>query len=174
MFLFYYVPTNKNILIETCYQNCNILIERCELVTPLIEKYQIRSNWIQHILELCNFEIAIVIHDSGSMITSVDDTDRTQWDELCLIVKMVVAIGVIFDSNGIELYFLNRLSFNKVKDPTVIEQAFTQLPTGDTPLASVLGQVFESKLAERGHDKKLLIFVTKDGDQRKKVMREKR
>lgn len=62
---------------------------------------------------------------------------------------------------------------------TIIEQAFTQSPTGDTPLASVLDQVFAFKLAERDHDKQLVVFLTADGDQgedlleQEKVMWEK-
>ena len=134
----------------------------------------------KYLPSLLDFEIVIVCDDSDSMKNPIRKTNRTRWDELCSIVKMIVDIGVIFDSNGVDLYFLNRPSFNKVKDPTVIEQAFTQPPTGDTPLASVLGQVFESKLAQRGRDKKLLVFVATDGDQGEqlpdleKVMREKR
>ena len=112
---------------------------------------------------LQDFEIVIVCDDSGSMLTKVDGTQRTRWDELCEIVKIVLKIGVMFDSNGVDIYFLNRDPFTNVKDPHTVDQVFQILPRGYTPLVPVLNQVFTSKLAARGRDKKLLVFVATDG-----------
>jgi hypothetical protein len=117
----------------------------------------------ERLLILQDFEIVIVCDDSGSMKTPVDGTQRTRWDELCSIVKIIIEIGVVLDSNGVDMYFLNRGSFCNVKDSRVVEQAFGPHPTGYTPLVPVLKTIFESSLADRGRDKKLLVFVATDG-----------
>jgi hypothetical protein len=118
----------------------------------------------EHLRQLRNVEIVIVIDDSGSMITTVDGTRRTRWDELCAIVKVVIEIGVIFDSNGIDIYFINGRTFLKVKDPRVVQEAFATPPSGPTPLVPTLKKIFMSDLARRGRDKKLLVFVATDGE----------
>jgi len=139
----------------------------------------------EHLRKLRDFEIVIVCDDSGSMMTQVDGTQRTRWDELCSIVKLIIEIGVIFDSNGVDIYFLNRDSFHNVKDPKVVEQIFKMPPSGYTPLVPVLNRIFESSLSLRGRDKKLLVFVATDGvptndngdpnlDELEHTMREKR
>jgi hypothetical protein len=97
------------------------------------------------------------------MLTKVDGTQRTRWDELCEIVKMVLKIGVIFDGNGVDIYFLNRDSFLKVKDSHIVDQVFQTPPCGYTPLVPVLHEIFTSNLAKHGRDKKLLVFVATDG-----------
>lgn len=140
-----------------------ILIERCELVAKLIDKYQIRSYWIQHILELRNFEIAIVIDDSGSMTTPVDDTERTRWAELCEIIKRILPIALAFDSNGVDLHCLNGEKYLKIKNAEDVEHVFAREPMGFTPLVPVLQGIFQSSLANKGQDKKLLVFVATDG-----------
>ena len=117
----------------------------------------------ERLKKLQNFEIVIVCDDSGSMLTPVDGTQRTRWDELCQIVKTVLKISVIFDGNGVDIYFLNRDSFLKVKDPHIVDQAFKTPPCGYTPLVPVLNEIFTSNLAYHGRDKKLLVFVATDG-----------
>jgi nitric oxide reductase activation protein len=117
-----------------------------------------------HLLKLRDFEIVIVCDDSGSMTMKVDNTEKTRWDELRSIVKVIIEIGVIFDSNGVDIHFLNRNKFLKVKNHEEVEKAFEIFPSGYTPLVPVLKEIFESRLARRGNDKKLLVFVATDGE----------
>ncbi len=135
--------------------------------------------------KLRDFEIVIVCDDSGSMNTECNGTQRTRWDELRSIVKIVLEIGVIFDSNGVDIYFLNREPCLKVKDPKIVDQAFATPPSGYAPLVPVLDVIFQSPLARRGRDKKLLVFIATDGeptdedgnpnvDELERLMREKR
>ncbi|CAF4973548.1 unnamed protein product, partial [Rotaria sp. Silwood1] len=67
-------------------------------------KYEIQEELGEHLRILEDYEIIILCDDSGSMKTTVDGTDRTRWDELCQIVKIVLEIGVIFDSTGVGSY----------------------------------------------------------------------
>ena len=117
----------------------------------------------ERLRKLRDYEIVIVCDDSGSMMTPVDGSLRTRWDELCDIVKTVIRIGVIFDSNGVDVHFLNRESYLNVTDPKTVDKAFEKDPSGYTPLVPVLTRIFKSGLADRGRDKKLLAFVATDG-----------
>jgi hypothetical protein len=130
----------------------------------ILSKYEISKEMAERLHLLRDFEIVIVCDDSGSMMTTLDGTQRTRWDELCSIVKNVIEVGVIFDSNGIDIYFLNRQSYPKVKNCAQVDEAFTPTPTGYTPLVPILERIFESPLSQPGRDKKLLVFVATDGE----------
>ena len=132
-------------------------------IRKIARDLEIRRGMAEHLRRLRDFEIVIVCDDSGSMGTLVDGTQRTRWDELCYIVKRIIAIGVIFDSNGVDIHFLNRRSYTNVKDPATVNKAFENPPSGYTPLVPVLTRIFTSQLAQRGRDKKLLVFVATDG-----------
>ena len=115
------------------------------------------------LVALRNYELVIVCDDSGSMLTPIEGTDRTRWETLCFIVKIILEIGVIFDSNGVDIHFLNTDPILNVKDPAQVTEIFSRQPSGYTPLASTLEKIFQSSLSQRGNDKKLLVFVATDG-----------
>jgi hypothetical protein len=128
------------------------------------QEYEIQKEMAKRLRKLQDYEIVIVCDDSGSMKATVNGTQHTRWNELCSIVKIIMEIGVVFDSNGVDIYFLNRKSFRNVKDPTQVDRAFAPAPSGYTPLVPVLNRIFESSLADRGRDKKLLVFIATDGE----------
>jgi hypothetical protein len=97
------------------------------------------------------------------MKTTVDGTTRTRWDELCHIVKIVLEIGVIFDSSGVDIYFLNRRGMENVTDPEAVDGLFSKPPRGYTPLVATLRYIFQLPPTQRGNDKKALVFVATDG-----------
>ena len=97
------------------------------------------------------------------MRTPIEDTGKTRWDALCYIVKIILEIGVIFDSNGVDIHFLNADPILNVKDPAEVSGIFSRQLSGYTPLASTLQKIFQSSLSRRGNDKKLLVFVATDG-----------
>ncbi|CAF1432899.1 unnamed protein product [Rotaria sordida] len=72
-------------------------------------------------------------------------------------------IGVILDSNGVDVYFLNRAPLLNVTNSQSIDQAFAQPPKGLTPLVPALRRIFQSAASKPGHDKRLLVFVATDG-----------
>lgn len=126
--------------------------------------HRIHSRFIDYLLLLKTFEIVIVCDDSGSMNTEVDGTHRTRWDELCEIVKRILRIAVIFDTNGVDMYFLNEGQAHKIKNPEDVDHLFSKTPSDYTPLVPVLREVFQSSLARRGREKNLLVFVATDGE----------
>jgi hypothetical protein len=128
------------------------------------QKYEIQKEMAKRLRKLQDYEIVIVCDDFGSMKATVNGTQHTRWNELCSIVKIIIEIGVVFDSNGLDIYFLNRKSFRNVKDPIQVDRAFAPAPSGYTPLVPVLKRIFESQLADRGRDKNLLVFIATDGE----------
>lgn len=144
-------------------------LEECILKSNLgdariYNKIHIDSRFINFLLTLKNFEIVIVCDDSFSMTTEVDGTHRTRWDELREIVKRILQIAVLFDQNGVDIYFLNEDEvFEKIKNPKDVDDLFSKEPNGYTPLVPILSKIFQSRLAKRGREKKLLVFVATDG-----------
>ena len=117
-------------------------------------KFNIHEHLRQYLLQLWNFEIVIVCDDSGSMMTPIDSTMKTRWEQLHEIVRKIVQIAVIFDSNGVDIYFLNGDEYLRIKNPADVDHAFTRTPRGYTPLVPVLRKIFESPMARPGRDKK--------------------
>ena len=123
----------------------------------------IRSPYGECLLVLEDFEIAIVCDDSGSMTELLTNSQKTRWEELCDTVKNVLRIAVKFDTNGVDLYFLNRCKQLKIKNLEQVDSLFARKPSGYTPLVPVLKDIFQSSMARSGRDKKLLVLVATDG-----------
>lgn len=141
-----------------------ILLGDAMLFDKIGSEHKIKSHLVEFLLKLNEFEIAIVCDDSGSMMTPVDGTEHTRWDELCEIVKKILGIAIMFDKSGVDLYFLNEEEeYLNVKDPAFVEKIFSKTPSGCTPLVPVLKKLFQSPKARAGKDKKLLVFIATDG-----------
>lgn len=118
----------------------------------------------EYLRKLQDFRCLIVCDDSGSMKTPIQGTERTRWDKLCEFIKMILKFCLIFNSNGIDIHFLNGRKFLKVKDLAVVDQIFQTPPSGYTPLVPILKEIFESQAVHHESDKKkLLVFVATDG-----------
>ena len=94
---------------------------------------------------------------------AVQGTNGTRWDELRAIVQIVIEIGTVFDTNGVDVHFLNRSSMPNVTHPGQVAEAFTKRPGGYTPLTPALRRVFQSAASRPNSDKRLLVFVATDG-----------
>ncbi|CAF5038671.1 unnamed protein product, partial [Rotaria sp. Silwood1] len=127
-------------------------------------RYDINDTLAQRLNILQQFEIVVLCDDSGSMNTPVDGTIRTRWDELLSIVQIVIEIATVFDSNGVDLHFLNRSSILNVTDSRQVAESFSQRPDGLTPLTPALRRIFQSAAIKARSDKRLLVFVATDGE----------
>jgi hypothetical protein len=134
-----------------------------ERLLAVAARYEISNALTQRLRMLEQFEIVVLCDDSGSMNTPVEGTSGTRWDELRAIVQIVIEIGVLLDSNGVDVHFLNRAPMLNVTDPRRVEQAFAQRPSGMTPLVPALRRIFQSAASKPGSDKQLLVFVATDG-----------
>jgi hypothetical protein len=118
----------------------------------------------QRLRALEDYEIILLCDDSGSMITPIDNTNHTRWDELNNFVKIILEIGIIFDSTGIDIYFLNRRPIYNVTDPNSVDEIFSIPPRGYTPMVNALKYIFQLPITRRGNDKKVLVFIITDGE----------
>ncbi|CAF1011357.1 unnamed protein product [Rotaria sp. Silwood1] len=126
-------------------------------------KYEISDILVQRLNVLQQFEIVVLCDDSGSMNTPVDGTTGTRWDELRAIVQIIIDIGTVFDSNGVDVHFLNRPPMLNVTDTRQVIESFSQRPQGLTPLTAALRRIFQSGASKPGSNKRLLVFVATDG-----------
>ena len=97
----------------------------------------------EHLMTLKDFKIVILVDNSGSMNTPINGTNmsRTRWNELREFLPMVIKIAVIFNPNGVDIYFLNGEPLLGVTDPSQLDERFSHDPKGHTPLAKVFEQV---------------------------------
>ena len=82
-------------------------------------------------------------------------------------MNIVVDITSAIDSNGVDVYFLNRQPMLNVTNVHYIHQAFSVPPHGMTPLVPALRQILAAK-QNRTYGKNLLILVATDGYDRGK------
>ncbi|CAF1135857.1 unnamed protein product [Adineta ricciae] len=134
-----------------------------ERLRAIAGRYEISDQLAQRLNILQQFEIVVLCDDSGSMNTPVDGTNGTRWDELRSIVQIVIEIGTVFDSNGVDVHFLNRRPMPNVTDTRQVMESFSERPSGLTPLTSALRRIFQSAASKPGSDKRLLVFVATDG-----------
>ncbi|CAF4363872.1 unnamed protein product, partial [Rotaria sordida] len=132
--------------------NTNIPNDR---LREIAREYEINDELVQRLNILQQFEIVILCDDSSSMNTLVDGTTRTRWNELQRIVRIIIDIGTIFDSNGVDVHFLNRPPMLNITDPQQVIESFNQRPRGLTPLTPALRRIFQSGASKRSNNKRL-------------------
>ncbi|CAF1564170.1 unnamed protein product, partial [Didymodactylos carnosus] len=133
-----------------------------QYLLQIASKYEINRQWEQRLRLLEDFEIILLCDDSGSMKSTLGNSSKTRWDELKQLVQIIVDISVVFDSNGVDVYFLNRKPLLSVTSTEQLNAVFAQAPHGLTPLVPILKQILRTKSPQAG-DKKLLIFIATDG-----------
>lgn len=129
----------------------------------MMERYEISWRFRQILSDLCDFEIAVVIDDSGSMKTNLLNSQRSRWDVIRLMTNICIEIGRIFVRRGVDMYFLNKVPILQVKDLETADQIMNRAPSGYTPLVPVLKYIFNLPPTRIGHDKKQLVIILTDG-----------
>ena len=146
--------------------------ERLTKFKNIIMKYNINYDFAFRLRALEGFEIVMILDDSSSMSTpNIDRSQRdispfsqlpTRWDELKQVVSIIVDLASTLDSDGIDIHFLNRSPLLHVNDSLQLNETFSRLPNGPTPLTRVLTEVLNIK-RPYVHDRKLLILIATDG-----------
>ena len=130
-------------------------------IYDLIQKYEIDPLFSEKLEILSDYEIVLLLDDSGSMNTPLNDTHHsTRWDELKYVVKIVISVATIFDEDGIDIHFLNRESHFNVKSLSQVDDALDGFPYGTTPLTQKFNLIinqFEDSI------KPVLIVIATDG-----------
>ena len=145
---------------------------RLEKFKNIVQKYNIKYDYAFLLRTLEAFDITMIIDDSSSMRTLIIDYSRgnaspfdqfpTRWDELKQTVSIIVDLVSTLNSDGIDIYFLNRRPLLHVTDSSQLHNTFSQLPNGTTPISRVLSYVLNLKRYNI-HDRKLLVLIATDG-----------
>ena len=145
--------------------------QRMGRLSQLAARYEIRPDFVARLRQLEQYEIVMVLDDSGSMNTPVANAvagtnpyarQSTRWDELRHYASIVVDLGAALDPSGVDLYFLNRPPIFNVSAFEQVQHAFTPPPAGFTPLSRVTRGVLTS-LAPALAEKRVLLVIATDG-----------
>jgi len=154
-------PPKYNDLIIPSAPPHEYTLTKSQKIDKLIREYEIDNLFSEKLDILSNYEIVLLIDDSGSMNTPLSNSKHnTRWDELKEVVNIVIKIATIFDDDGIDIYFLNRYNRNNIKDLDTVNYILTDKPYGLTPLNNSL-----LKIMSRYHNstKPVLIVIATDG-----------
>jgi hypothetical protein len=136
----------------------------------MIKKYNINPTFVPMLRDLDEFDVVLLLDDSGSMNTglklppgsSVYAKKKTRWQELAESTAIVIDIASSMDDNGIDVYFMNRGTLSGVTDFSQISQFFSTPAAGFTPTNRVLQQIMADR-KKKGCEKKALIVICTDG-----------
>ena len=133
----------------------------------LQQLYEINSDFVPRLQKLSEYEIILILDDSGSMNNPASKLTPyfTRWQELQKITNVIVDIASIFNPNGINVHFLNRYSVYEVKDFSQLYSSFQTLPFGYTPItqATSIAMEIESDIMEivsNQRKKRIFILIT--------------
>ena len=137
----------------------------------LIRKHKISCFFSKKLQCLYTFKIVFILDDSGSMNKTLDDsplnkgyTKATRWDELQEFARISIEIANLFNTNGCDMYFLNRPMAKGVRVPDEIAPYFVNKPSGFTPITKIFTKVLKSNPVTVLGDRKLLIVIVTDGE----------
>jgi hypothetical protein len=124
--------------------------------------HKVSEIFVEHLEALDDYEIVIIADDSGSMATvsySGSGVRTTRWQELKSTISILIDLATIFDSNGVDVHFLNRDPILNIKSAKELDSIFAIPPRGPTPLVPALRNVLSttSRLTR-------LIFIATDGE----------
>lgn len=135
----------------------------------ILQRFEISIAQANDLVALEEYEVMIIADDSGSMSSPAAPSNMrvlgqktaTRWDELKETASLMVDVGACFDSNGIDIYFLNRGMLHGItspQDPRFVA-AFANPPSGSTPLGATINKLAKAVRSE----KPVLLFILTDG-----------
>ena len=85
---------------------------------------------------------------------------NTRWDELKEVVNIVLEIATIYDSDGIDINFLNRNNYENIYNLETVKNILEDRPYGLTPLNKSLKMILDKY---KDSIKPVLIVIATDG-----------
>ncbi|CAF1521569.1 unnamed protein product, partial [Adineta ricciae] len=84
-------------------QDASVSLEINRKLEQIRLRYEIPTDKCYRLRALKDYEIIVIGDDSGSMNTTVDNTNVTRWDELRNLLKIIIEFGTIFDPSGVDV-----------------------------------------------------------------------
>lgn len=145
----------------------------------ILEQFSITIAEANDLVELEGHNFVIFADDSGSMQASAlskeemnnaakeekEVEERTRWNEVENACAMIVEMANCFNPRGVDLYFVNRRSRQKVKsmDDEEFKSAFCAGPEGTSQMGRRLLAVGERAVKRMGREAPILMFILTDG-----------
>jgi len=127
----------------------------------LENEFEMGNKYREKLPTLSDFEIVLLVDDSGSMRTPLENSKHpTRWDELKEVINVTIKIATIFDEDGIDIYFLNRNNVFGITDYNQMNDILINEPYGTTPLAKKVSEIFERY---SNSIKPVLLVIATDG-----------
>jgi hypothetical protein len=175
------------------YQQQPMAMSREDRFRAIINRYEITENFSSRLQKLNSFKIVFVFDDSGSMNCVLEESPlnsgllkATRWDELKYFSRMSIDIANIFNTDGTDVYFLNRPMARNIRNPDDLMPYFNKYgrkklifrqfffliflidfqspPNGYTPLARVVGTALNNNGPSFIGERKLLLIIVTDGE----------
>ncbi|KAJ7265476.1 hypothetical protein B0H12DRAFT_1100916 [Mycena haematopus] len=108
-----------------------------------------RSETFENALEtLRKYDTVILMDDSGSMTLPGSKRGKRRWDEAGEALETLAEIAQQYDSDGIDIYFLNnKTEARNIKSSSEVRALFTAVkPSGSTPTGERLEQILKPRL----------------------------
>jgi von Willebrand factor type A domain len=144
--------------------------QKLDKLKAIAQQYEMKPELIQKLRQLEDYDICLVLDDSGSMATVLKSNSAdpyaksmTRWDEMKQAAIIVTEVASCLDADGVDVFFLNRPPIRGVSSANQITVAFQNPPQGFTPTTRAIQYVFQEKAAVI-RERKLLIVLITDGE----------
>ena len=130
-----------------------------------MNQFKIKQKDIEKLQILNEFKIVYILDDSFTMRKNKKTMSR--WEELHEFLKLSLEIIAPFNTNGVDVYFLNRLEqgcVQKIKSIDQLDKLFDKLPSGGTPLTKTIQNAINDNTLDKLINKKLLLIIATDGE----------
>jgi hypothetical protein len=144
--------------------------EKIDKLKTIAHQYEMSPETVQKLRRLEDFDICLLLDDSGSMATVIKSNSAdpyaksmTRWDEMKQAAIIITEVASCLDADGVDVFFLNRPPIRGVTSANQITVAFQQMPQGFTPITRSMQYIFQEKDAVI-RERKLLVLLITDGE----------
>lgn len=137
-------------------------------LTEAVQKFafsnEIKAAYIPSLRHLAEYDVALVLDDSGSMSQPADfeNPQITRWAELKTSVNLVLQACQAFGKT-VDVYFINRGVFRGISSYDQLVQPLSQPPGGGTNTLRVLNQLWADQRISDQRQRPIIIHLFTDG-----------
>lgn len=145
--------------------------QRLVQLQSILQRFEVSIAEAQDLVVLEDYEIVLILDDSGSMMHSSKPAAQrsffeaggaTRWDELKESAALLIDLACCFDRSGVDVFFLNNGLIEGVKSAqdARLRSVFDASRLGRTPLTETVQKVAQHCQGERP----ILLIIFTDGE----------